>query len=179
MDEDYEKDYDEKEHCGEDDERDYDYDDGREETVEKADFTAKDVYDVLESVAYYNYISHDRYDWESECCCCGQTRQGGSILCEFCNDIWDRMRDIDDDARETMYGQIVKWIEKEESSFRLFFSVCFKDIAKFVKDDRKTEAVDQLVRCLREIGKMKLLESRYVDDLIQSIAQRWNLVEIS
>lgn len=180
----YEVDYEEYRGCdyGEDDEeRDY-YDDGREETDEREEmeFTARDIYDIFESVAYYNYVSRDRYDEESECCCCGSTRRGGSILCESCASVWDRMSEIDGSSRERMYDKIVEWIrQKQEYSFGFFLSVCFKDIEIFVKDDRKAEAVNQLVRCLKRIEMMKLAESRYVDDLIQSIAQRWNIVEIS
>jgi len=149
---------------------------GKDERVE---FTAKDIYDVLESVVYYNYVSRKRYDEESECCCCGSARHGGQIVCDFCMDIWIRLEKIDFYARERLYDQIAEWIrQKHDYSFRLFLSVCSKDIGIFIKDDRKMEAVNQLVRCLKRIEMMKLAESRYVDDLIRSVAKRWNIAEM-
>lgn len=177
MDEDYEKDCYEKdyeEYRG----NDYRDDDEYDETDERVEieFTARNIYNILESVAYYHYVSRERYSK----CCCGSFRQEGRIICNFCADIRDKMDDIDRIARERMYDQMVEWIkQKQDYSFRRFFSVCFKDIGIFVKDNRKIEAVEQLVRCLREIERMKLVESHYVDDLIQSIAQRWNILEIS
>jgi hypothetical protein len=183
MDEEYEKDcYETDYEKYYDEDEDYENDDGREETDERVEieFTAKDIYDVLESVAYFNYVSRDRYNENGECCCCGITRQRGSVLCEPCVFFWERMEEINCSARDRLYDRIVEWMrQKQDYSFRRFLSVCSKDIGVFVKDDRKTEAVSQLVRCLKEIERMKLVESLYIDDLIQSIAQRWNIVEIS
>ena len=147
-----------------------------------------DFYSVIESVAFYNYsetlrspleISH-RYG-EEECCCCGQPRRSCLIICEDCDEIWNKTSRIDGDAHDAMIRRIRDWIDEGEYySFERFLIVCSAELDR-IFPERKNKDVSNLIRCLREIERKKLVEfdSGIIDDLINSVSQRWNILEVS
>jgi hypothetical protein len=47
------------------------------------------------------------------------------------------------------------------------------------RDEERDKEISQLVFALRERIKQKLIDTQFVDDLVSSVAQRWNILEIS
>jgi len=150
---------------------------------------AHDLYDVIESVAYYNYQdSHlymrkaeHRYG-EEECCCCGSPRFSCLIICENCNEIWKEGSEIDGRALDRMSERINEWLDQSNGqpqySFQRFLVVCSEELDR-IFPERKNKDVSNLIHCLREIERKKLMEfdSKGIDVLICSVSQRWNLAE--
>jgi len=152
------------------------------------------LYSVIESVAFYNHLEMHRskgleHRWgDEECVCCGQSpRYGCSILCVDCNEIWDKAERKDGNARNMIYERVEEWLEqsdgKQQYSFGRFLSVCSAEIDR-IFPERKNKDINKfnkLIRCLKEIEKKKLTEfdSREIDNLIQSVSQRWNILEVS
>jgi len=150
------------------------------------ELTAKEIYSVLESIAYYNNVSKERFNSRSEekCCCCGEDRNTGRIVCSRCYSIWEQMSEINDKDREFLYHRIELSIK--DITFLKFYSAYWEIIDKFVPVSQrfllpvmrdKQEKIAQLARCLRQIEGLKFTDSRYIDDLISSVAQRWNILE--
>lgn len=170
---DYEEDYDDEYYDGDEscDERD-------EESV--VVMTSEIIYDTIRAVALHNYSeSHSC----TECCNCGQRRASGHILCLDCMSVWEEMYRIDLDVREKLYSQICRWIQRGENySYELFCEKFANEIECFVPEiaiSKRAEIVGKLIACLKEMERIKLLEldTKYIDDLINSVSQRWNLVE--
>lgn len=152
-------------------------------------FQVRDLYRVIESVAYYRYLGADisslernsregmeyRYG-EEECCCCGQPRFSCLIICEDCNEIWEKASWKNGAAHDAMSKRIGKWLEQsQEYSFQRFLSVCSAEIDQ-IFPERKNKIIDRLIHCLREIQKKKVIDYdfREIDDLIYSVSERWN-----
>jgi hypothetical protein len=147
-----------------------------------------DLYSVIESVAFHNYLEihrsmlkiEHRYG-EKECCCCGSSRLGCLIICVDCNKIWTRASRIDGHALDRMSERINEWLDQSygepQYSFQRFSQVCSAEIDR-IFPERKNRDIDKLIRCLREIQKKKVMDYdfREIDDLIHSISQRWSIV---
>lgn len=147
------------------------------------DQKSHDLYSVIESVVYYNYLDpqegiEHRYG-EDECCCCGQNRDYCLIICEDCNKIWTKASRTNGDALDAMSQRITEWIEQEQYySFERFLIVCSREI-DLIFPERKNRDINKLICCLREIEKQKLREfdGKEIDVLVKNVAQRWNILE--
>ena len=148
-----------------------------------------DLYDVIESIAFYNYLDSHRHMvkmeqryGEKECCCCGQSRMYCLIICEDCNEIWNRAARIDGDALDAMSSRIREWLRcfgpEPLYSFQRFLIVCSAELDR-IFPERKNKDIGNLLRCLREIERKKLMEfdSEAIDEMICSVSRRWNILE--
>lgn len=163
----------------------------------------RDIYDVVKSMHDYN-VRELRYWGNDRCCCCGDTdKEKFFILCKQCASFWDSGNEARNplvDIYWALNDKVIKFPSLEE--FRDKFSDNIKlaiphigkrllgthgeerllgthgeERGRYAEEKGKT--VFRLISCLREREKQMVMDTQFIDDLISSVAQRWNLEEIA